>query len=204
MSKRDTESRDSGGGQSPGPSMGEFMKAYFEDQRARDEKESKRRENERKERAEEELRREEVEKSRRERERTEREEEVQRREEAEKARRETEARNNLELQQQLIQTIMDRRAVPVHASPTPSFDLPRMKDSDELEEFVSVFETALKVNEVPRGLWKQKLVTHLPLKALARVDNTLQLDGSSYGDVISALRGSNAMSFCSAATCAPV
>jgi len=47
---------------------------------------------------------------------------------------------------------MENRPAPVHTPPTPSVDLPRMRESDELEEFVSVFETALKVNEVPRGL----------------------------------------------------
>jgi len=144
-------------------------------------------------------RRDEVERERRIEEKREREEEMQRREEVEKGRREEEARNNRAQQQQLIERLMERRADPVRASPPAIFDLPRMRDSNELEEFISVFETALKVNEVLRGLWKQKLLTHLPRKALVRMEDTLQTEGSSYKDTVGALRGSTAMSFCSAA-----
>jgi len=94
---------------------------------------------------------------------------------------------------------MEKRAVPEHAPVQAVFDLPRMKDSDELEEFIPVFETSLRVNGVSKPLWKQKLLTHLPLKALVKVEEVLQTDDSSYEDTVGALRGSTALSFCSAA-----
>jgi len=177
MSTRGTEIKDSGLGQGVGAGMSDFMRIFLEDQARREEKENRRREDERRER----------------------EEEMLRREEAEVLRRETEAKTNLALQQQLIETLMEKRAAPMHTPPTPPVNLPRMREVDELEEFVSVFETALKVNEVPRGLWKAKLISHLPLKALVKIDGTLQVEGSSSYDVVGALRGSNTMSFCNAA-----
>jgi len=74
-----------------------------------------------------------------------------------------------------------------------------MKDGDELEEFISIFDVSLRVNNVPRPLWKQKLITHLPLKSLVKVEETLQLDGTTYDDTVGVLRGCTALSFCSAA-----
>jgi len=74
-----------------------------------------------------------------------------------------------------------------------------MKETDELEEFIPIFEASLKVNNVPASLWKQKLLTHLPLKSLVKVEDALQDEGSSYDDMVSALRGCVALSFCSAA-----
>jgi len=91
-----------------------------------------------------------------------------------------------------------RPPVPIQAHNT-HVELPKMKETDELEEFIPIFETALRVNNVPPPLWKQKLITHLPLQTLAKVDATLQEEGASYADTVGALRGSTALSFCSAA-----
>jgi len=94
---------------------------------------------------------------------------------------------------------MTRQAPPEHAPAPAVFDIPRMREANELEEFIPVFETFLRVNDVPKPLWKQKLLTHLPLKALVKVEETLQADDFSYEDTVGALRGSTTMSFFSAA-----
>jgi len=93
-------------------------------------------------------------------------------------------------QERLIETLRDNRHRPPEPSPTvTSFDLPRMREDDELEEFIPVFEASLRVNNVPNPLWKQKLLTHLPLKSLVKVEEALQIEGSTYEDMVGALRG---------------
>jgi len=76
-------------------------------------------------------------------------------------------------EERLFETLRENRPIPqVHAPVATNFDLPKMKESDELEEFISVFEASLRVNNVPDELWKPKLMTHLPLKSLVKVEET--------------------------------
>jgi len=124
-------------------------------------------------------------------------EEERRVREEERKEREDEARNNRDLQQRLMETLIDKSTAAREA--TNAIVLPHLKEEDELEEFVSVFETALELNEIPRGLWKNKLISNLPLKTLARISDTLKSDGSSYNDVICALRGNSMLTFGSVA-----
>jgi len=119
MSRRDHESKDSGRGHTPAPSVNEMMQMFLEVGRRRDE---------------------------------------------EKREREDECRSNREQQALLVQSLMERWVAPEPAPVCTTFDLPRMKEEEEIEKFIPIFETSLQINEVPQNLWKQKLLTHLPLE----------------------------------------
>jgi len=170
MNNRDTESKDLGLGQGMGAGLGEVMKLFFEEQRK--EREERRADREQRERAE------------------------MARREYERQERETEARNNRLLMESVVNS---RPQVPDPTPPARSIVLPRMGEGDEIETFITGFETALKLGEVPRGLWKRELATHIPMTTLAKVNDTVNEDGSTYEDVIGALRGSTSLSFGSAA-----
>jgi len=74
-----------------------------------------------------------------------------------------------------------------------------MKDAEEIEKFIPIFETSLRINKIPQPLWKQQLLTHLPLDTLVKIEDVLQADDSTYEEAVGALRGTTALSFCSAA-----
>jgi len=74
-----------------------------------------------------------------------------------------------------------------------------MKEEDEVEKFIPIFESFLRINKVPQGLWKQKLLTYHPLESLVKIEEVLQEEDSTYEEAVGALRGTTALSFCSAA-----
>jgi len=202
MSRRDNESKDSGRGHTPGLSMNEFMQMFFEEQRRRDEVEKKRRDEEKREREEEQKRRNEErrqEREKREDERVRRKEarEQERRErEEERARREEASRARDEL---LFSSLRDNRLAPPGHAPTPIAELPKMKDNDEMETFIPIFEASLRMYHVPGNAWKAKLTSQLPLKFLVPVEDVLHCDDTTYDDLVDALMGCSTLSFCSAA-----
>ena len=77
--------------------------------------------------------------------------------------------------------------------------LPEMKDSEEIEIFVAMFEAALRTNDIPQAQWKAKLHSHLTPKAKVRKQSTIQDYDSTYDEVKEALLGCSNMTF-SAAT----
>ena len=74
-----------------------------------------------------------------------------------------------------------------------------MKDSDDAELFMPLFETALVSNNIPMDQWKNKLHSHLSMKAKTKIHTTMQDNDSTYDDIKDALMGCTAMSFSSAA-----
>jgi len=83
--------------------------------------------------------------------------------------------------------------------PAPSVRLPSLKEGEDMETFIVGFETALRLGEVPRGWWKREIATHIPMSVLTKVSDVVNEDGSSYEDIVGALRGSVSLSFGSAA-----
>ena len=77
--------------------------------------------------------------------------------------------------------------------------LPEMKDGDDLEIFVTTFESALLSNLVPENQWKNKLHSHLTLKAKYKVLQFIKNQHSMYDELKEALLGCSAMTFSSAA-----
>jgi len=169
------ESKDSEKGNTPEPGLSDFMRMYMEDQRRRDERDR--------------IRREEQER---------RDEESRVRREEEREARQAEAERNLAVQQRLMEALMTKQAAVVE-EPNSRIRLPTMKEGEEMEKFISVFETALKLKEVPRGLWKDELVSHLHLEVLSEIDETLQRGGATYEEIVYALKGGNSVTFCGAA-----
>jgi len=180
------ESKDLGKGNTPEPGLSDFMRMYMEDQKRRDEFDRLRRDEEARRRADEREKREEQER---------RDEESKARREEEREARQAEAERNLAVQQKLSEALMDKQAAVIE-EPNPRIRLPTIKEEDELEKFVSVFETALKLKEVSRGLLKDELVSHLHYEVLSDIDETLQM---SYDEIVFAQKGGNSVTFCGAA-----
>jgi len=167
-----TGSVDSGLGKAPEAGLADFMRLYIDEQRRRDE----RRERERRE-----------ENDRREEERRE-ERELRDRERAEARERE----------ERLWSTVHRTTATPE----TPKLvqvTLPRLKEGGEVETFVTAFETALGIAGIPREDWKTRLISSIPMEAIVRISSTIEVEDVDYDGLKSALRGSNEVSFCSAA-----
>ena len=48
-------------------------------------------------------------------------------------------------------------------------ELPRMKDGEDIDTLVAMFEAALRANNVPDTLWKAKLHSHRNMKTKLRI-----------------------------------
>ena len=77
--------------------------------------------------------------------------------------------------------------------------LPHMKEREDAELFVAMFEAALRSNNVPQGQWKNNVHANLSLKSKARIQSAIQDNDSTYDEVKEALLGCAAMTFSSAA-----
>ena len=89
-------------------------------------------------------------------------------------------------------------AVPQHVT-IQNQKLPEMKDTDEVELFVTMFEAALLSNLVPEAQWKNKLHDHLSMRAKSKIHKVMQDQDSTYEEIKEALLGCTAISFSSAA-----
>ena len=67
--------------------------------------------------------------------------------------------------------------------------LPEMRESEDIETFVAMFEAALWSNNIPKNLWKAKLHAHLTTKAKLRIQTAIQDFDSTYDEVKEALLG---------------
>jgi len=163
---------------------------FMQESRRRDEESRRREELER-------LRRDE-ENKRREDEREGREDERERREETSRAR-----------DERLFAALRENKPVALTHAPSSNMKLPHMKEGDELEQFIPIFEASLCMNNVPDDLWKTELTSHLTkltsnltkltLKSFVKIEETLQQDENTYEVLVGALMGCTSMSFCSAA-----
>ena len=74
-----------------------------------------------------------------------------------------------------------------------------MKEGEDAELFLAMFEAALRSYNVPQGQWKNKLHAHLSLKSKTCIQTVIKGDDSTYDEVKEALLGYAAMTFSSAA-----
>ena len=165
----------------------EMMVSMRMDERKREEEREERRERERREEKAERLERE----KRREEERLEREEQR-------KLELREQKKADLRREERLLTTLKEAQpAVPQQVN-ISHHKLPDMKDTDDIEMFVTMFESALLSNGIPEDQWKNKLHAHLTMKAKLKIYNVMSDHGTTYDEIKEALQGS-AMSFSSAA-----
>ena len=77
--------------------------------------------------------------------------------------------------------------------------LPEMKDTDDTEMFIAMFEAALHSNNIPEAQWKNMLHAHLSMKVKTKIQTVIQDQDSMYEEIKDALLGCMAMIFSSAA-----
>ena len=73
--------------------------------------------------------------------------------------------------------------------------LPEMKETDDIEVFITLFEASLLSNTVPDDQWKNLLHAHLPAKVIAKIHNVMQDPDSTYEVIKEALLGCTEMPF---------
>ena len=73
--------------------------------------------------------------------------------------------------------------------------LPDMKDNEDIDTFIAMFEAALTAGNVPDDQWKAKLHAHLNPKTKLRIQSTIQDSDASYEDIKAALLGCGCMTF---------
>ena len=74
-----------------------------------------------------------------------------------------------------------------------------MKEGEEVETFLGMFEAALRAGKVPEYQWCAKLHAHLTPTTKLRIQKTLQDPHSTYDIIKEALIGCGSMTFASAA-----
>ena len=77
--------------------------------------------------------------------------------------------------------------------------LPEMKDSEEIDMFVAMFEAALRENNIPEDQWIAKLHSHLSPKAKLKIQTTIQDADATYEEIKEALLGCSNITFSAAA-----
>ena len=107
--------------------------------------------------------------------------------------------DDLRREERLFTTLREAQPVVPQTITIQNHKLPEMKDVEDAELFVTMFEAALRSNNVPHVQWKNKLNAHLSLKSKARIQSVIQDNDSTYEEVKEALLGFAAMTFCSAA-----
>jgi len=168
----------------PEAGLGDFMKLYIDEQRRGDERRDQ-------ERREENDRREE-----------ERQEEMSRREEERREEREQREKERAEARDREVRLweTMNRVATAPEPEPRhkPLVALPVMKESDEITEYLSTFESALYWRKVPREQWKELLVAHVPIELLMKVKNHVDDEQGTYDELVGALSNSSSLTFSAA------
>ena len=76
--------------------------------------------------------------------------------------------------------------------------LPEMKETEETDMFVAMFEAALRANNIPEDQWTAKLHSHLSPKAKLKIQTTMQDPHATYEDIKEALLGCSNMTFSAA------
>ena len=103
------------------------------------------------------------------------------------------------MEERLLTALREAQPVVPQTITIQNHKLSEMKEGDDAELFVTMFEAALRSNNVPHAQWKNKLHAHVSLKSEARIQSVILDDGSTYEEVKEALLGCAAMTFSSAA-----
>ena len=77
--------------------------------------------------------------------------------------------------------------------------LPDMREGEEIETFLGMFEAALRASNVPANQWCAKLHAHLNPSTKLRIQDTIQDPDATYKVIKEALIGCSSMSFSTAA-----
>ena len=175
-----------------------LMESRVEDRKRDREREDRREEEERKRQRD---REEEDRKRQRDREEEER-RRIEREERREEERREQEERrrnDDREREERIIRTLKQSQPTIPQTVTIVNSKLPDMKDNEDIDTFIAMFEAALTAGNVPDDQWKAKLHAHLNPKTKLRIQSTIQDPDASYEDIKAALLGCGCMTFSAAA-----
>ena len=76
--------------------------------------------------------------------------------------------------------------------------LPEMKEREEIDTFVAMFDAALRANNVPHNQWTAKVHSQLNVSTKLKIQHVLQDEHATYEDIKEALLGCSNMTFSAA------
>ena len=81
--------------------------------------------------------------------------------------------DDIRREEKLLTTLREAQPAVLQTVTINNQNLPEMKESDDVEAFVTLFEAALLFNTVPHNQWKNRLHAHLPTKVKAKIHNVM-------------------------------
>ena len=106
---------------------------------------------------------------------------------------------DLRREERLLQTLKEAQPTIPQQVTISHTKLPDMRETDDAEMFVTMFESALLSNGIPVAQWKNKLHPHLTMKVKLKIYKVMSNQDTTYKEVKEPLLGCTAMSFSSAA-----
>ena len=76
--------------------------------------------------------------------------------------------------------------------------LPDMKEGEDIDTFVALFEAALRANNIPQAQWTAKIHSQLNVSTKLKIQHVLQDEHATYEDIKEALLGCGNMTFSAA------
>ena len=107
--------------------------------------------------------------------------------------------DNVRREELLIQTLKAAQTAKPPTVKLVDSKIPDMKDGEDIETYVAMFEAALTANGIEEDHWLAHLHAHLNTKTKIRIQASIQNPDATYNDIKDALLGCGAMNFCTAA-----
>ena len=104
-------------------------------------------------------------------------------------------------EERLLQTLKEAQPTIPQQVTINHTKLPDMRETDDVEMFVTMFESALLSNGIPVAQWKNKLHAHLTMKAKLKFYKVMSNQDTTYEEVKEPLLGCTAISSAAEAFC---
>ena len=110
----------------------------------------------------------------------------------------THREDNIRRQERKMEALKESQTVISQTVNIETTKLPDMRENENIETFITMFEAALRANQIPEGQWKARIHSLLTPRSKIRVQSVIQDPKSSYDDIKEALMGCS-MTFSAAA-----
>ena len=121
------------------------------------------------------------------------------REERARARDDERTRDSERREERMLLAIKEARPAVPQTVNLMNHKLPKMEPTDDVEQFVGLFEAALRAAKIPEEQWCSKLHAHINTETKLKVHDTITNPDATYADIKEALLGYTNITFNSAA-----
>ena len=107
--------------------------------------------------------------------------------------------DDLRREERIIRTLKETQTAVPQTVTIVNSKLPEMKQDEDIDTYIAMFEAALTASNTPLDQWKAKLHSHLNTRTKLRIHSTIQNPDATYDDIKEALLGCGTMTFSAAA-----